>query len=610
MKHPKIPPGYILLFCLLTMNIVGGTANAQNNQTVEQVKNASKKVKSGLEKENTDTLAQGYFELGETYYQQGDFVKSEAYYQKAKDIFLKQNNTPGIARTSRAIARIKEEQYKNDEALSNYATARDNTLNAGDTFYNTLNTNDFNRLTWSSNPNIQDSLISQNIQLMLKRKDTGEIISNYSRLGAMNLKQKRPDHALAAYTNGYSFTAGMPSQASYFNQQITNIQVQQNDLSKAIQTKESFLQEPFVQNSSQMKAREMNLLAGIYLLKKEDSTALKLLHEAYDISVKNGHTLEAKNSVEKIDSLLTSEGKKDASLELFRKFLKQLPGIISKDSSITDNRLLAETEERIKQLENEKVLNDALIKKKNFFNYLLTGFIILLAIFISVMFYTRKKLRVNNQKIALQSLRREMNPHFIFNSLNGINQFIANNNELEANRYLSRYSLLMRRVLENSAEDYILLSKETEMLQLYLELEKSRFPDKFDYLIDVDEALLAEENLQIPGMMIQPHVENAIWHGLRYSEDKGMLQVSIKKLAHSIEITIDDNGIGITESEKAKTVHQKEHSGRGIKNMMERIKLLNGLYRRHITCNIRNKPCPDKGVTVQINIPHRFKTTG
>ena len=76
-----------------------------------------------------------------------------------------------------------------------------------------------------------------------------------------------------------------------------------------------------------------------------------------------------------------------------------------------------------------------------------------------------------------------MNPHFIFNSLNSINQFIANNNELEANQYLTKFSTLMRRVMENSKEDFVPFSKETELLQNYLELEKSRFPDKFDFNI-------------------------------------------------------------------------------------------------------------------------------
>ena len=196
-----------------------------------------------------------------------------------------------------------------------------------------------------------------------------------------------------------------------------------------------------------------------------------------------------------------------------------------------------------------------------------------------------------------------MNPHFIFNSLNSINQFIANNNELEANQYLTKFSTLMRRVMENSKEDFVLFSKEIELLQNYLELEKSRFPDKFDFHIKIDDSLFADEQLYIPGMLIQPHLENAIWHGLRYMEDKGFLQLSFNKTPNGIEIIIEDNGIGIAESKKAKTENQKKRSGRGIANTLERIKILNELYHQKIACEVVDKPAPGKGVKVKITVP-------
>ena len=117
-----------------------------------------------------------------------------------------------------------------------------------------------------------------------------------------------------------------------------------------------------------------------------------------------------------------------------------------------------------------------------------------------------------------------MNPHFIFNSLNSVNQFIATNNELEANQYLTKFSKLMRGVMENSKDDFISFQEELDLLKNYLALEKSRFSDKFDYEIFVDENLL-NSNLQIPGMLVQPFLENSIWHGLRYLEHKGFLKL-------------------------------------------------------------------------------------
>jgi LytS/YehU family sensor histidine kinase len=291
------------------------------------------------------------------------------------------------------------------------------------------------------------------------------------------------------------------------------------------------------------------------------------------------------------------------SLQLYKGFLSQLPDIIDKDSSLIDNKIITETEERLKQLEVEKNLKDDLIRKKNVFNYWLIGSMIVLLSFIAVILFVVKKLRVKNKKIALQSLRREMNPHFIFNSLNSINQFIANNNELAANQYLTKFSTLMRRVMENSKEDFVQFSKEAELLQNYLELEHSRFPDKFDFKLSIDDALFTDEDLLIPGMLIQPHVENAIWHGLRYMETKGFLELRFAKKQNAICITIEDNGAGIAQSKKNKTVNQQKHSGRGMNNTLERIKILNELYHQNITCVIEDKPEPATGVKITLTVP-------
>ncbi|WP_449399137.1 histidine kinase [Chryseobacterium wanjuense] len=129
----------------------------------------------------------------------------------------------------------------------------------------------------------------------------------------------------------------------------------------------------------------------------------------------------------------------DASVLLYRDFLGKLPDLVLKDKSLVDQKILEDTEQRISQLEKEKELKDELIRKKNVFNYGLIGALIVLTALIIFIFRTLKKVQTKNKKIALQSLRREMNPHFIFNSLNSVNHFIATNNEMEANQYLTKF---------------------------------------------------------------------------------------------------------------------------------------------------------------------------
>jgi tetratricopeptide (TPR) repeat protein len=573
-----------------------------NTSSKQKVQKASKKIERGIKKGDTDTLAQGYFDLGESYYQKGELAKSETYLQKSKGMYEQSGDADGIAKSSRALAKVQEDLHKNKEAIDNYSTARENSFKSGDVTANALNANDVSRLLKPDSALVQEKFLWYNLKLGISNNDTNEIVSSFSRIGDINLKKNKIPDAISGYMSAYQYSNSVPT-ALHFNQRVTDAYVKDKNFFKAIETKQDVLKQDYVQNSTQIKAQEITSLADIYIKKNEDDTAIGLLRESYALSVKNGHTLEARKSIQKLDSIFQSHGKKDLSLRLYKDFLSQLPGIVYKDSSLTDNRVIAETEMRIKELENEKALKDDLIHRKNVFNYWLMGSIIILVMLIGFVLFMLKKLRIKNKKIALQSLRREMNPHFIFNSLNSINQFIANNNELEANQYLSKFSTLMRRVMENSKEDFVLFSKEIELLQNYLELEKSRFPDKFDFRITIDDELYADEHLQIPGMLIQPHLENAIWHGLRYIEDKGLLQLSFNKTKNGMEIIIEDNGIGIAESKKNKTANQKKQSGRGIANTHERIKILNELYHDNISCKVTDKPAEEHGVRVEIRVP-------
>jgi tetratricopeptide (TPR) repeat protein len=569
----------------------------------ENFRKASKKVETGFDIRNADSLAQGYFEMGNNYYQQGELEKSETYYQKAKNIYEMNPDAAGVAKSSRALAIVQEDLNKKKEAKINYTTAQANTVITGDSVNGRLNMNDFVRLSKPDSFIIQKRALQDNIKLSWANKDTTGLINSYSRMAAFDLKNSSNSSAIQSYNFGYNLSKNKPEQALRFNQKITDVYLSEKNFTQAIETKKQVLQEPFVQNSTQIKASEITSLADIYIQKKEDSTAITLLRESYNISVKNGHTLEAKKCVEKLDSIFRSSGKSSMSLQLYKTFLTQLPFIIDKDSSLVDNKIIEETELRLKQLEVEKNLKDDLIRKKNIFNYWLIGSLILLLSFIAVILFVLKKLRIKNKKIALQSLRREMNPHFIFNSLNSINQFIANNNELAANQYLTKFSTLMRRVMENSKEDFVQFSKEIELLQNYLELERSRFPDKFDFKITIDDALFADEDLLLPGMLIQPHIENAIWHGLRYMDTKGFLELSFTKKQNAIFIIIEDNGVGIAQSKKNKTVNQQKHSGRGMSNTLERIKILNELYHQNITCLLEDKPEPATGVKITLTVP-------
>lgn len=591
------------LFTIFLLGLLGNIIYSQttNNSTaaVEEVQVETKKLKKAMDTKNEPAQADSYYTIGETFFNGGNFAKSEEYYTKAKKLYEKLNDKPNIEKATRRLAQSQEKQNKITPAISNYSMAAQVSYSEKS---KAVNANDVARLS-SPTPELKAEAIQNNINLTKKENEQGDLAESYSQLADVNLKQKDVSSAEENLNTAYKISKKeAPQQALAINQKLADLYVENKNFEKAIEAKKKVLKEDFVKENSQEKVNQIQELADIYIKKNDPKEAVDLLKNAYGIALDKGHTLEAQRSVKKLDSLYAISGNVDASVQLYRDFLGKLPNLVSKDRSLVDNKILEDTEQRISQLEKEKELKDELIRKKNVFNYSLIGALILLTGLIIFIFRTLKKVQTKNKKIALQSLRREMNPHFIFNSLNSVNHFIATNNELEANQYLTKFSKLMRGVMENSTEDFIPFQQELDLLQNYLALEKTRFADKFDYEIEVDESLNMQ-NLHVPGMLIQPFLENAVWHGLRYRTDKGFLKLSFEKSESHLNILIEDNGIGIEESKKQKTQHQKTREGRGMKNTLERIQLLNDLYKKEITCSVKDKE-NNSGVlvTIQINL--------
>ena len=160
----------------------------------------------------------------------------------------------------------------------------------------------------------------------------------------------------------------------------------------------------------------------------------------------------------------------------------------------------------------------------------------------------------------------------------------------------------MRSVLENSEEDFIPLAKELKLLELYVKLEHSRFSDKFDYEIDVD-GKIDIDAFQIPPMLLQPYIENAIWHGLRYKEEKGFLKIKVRQVTDDmLEICIEDNGIGRKKSAELKTTNQRKQKSKGMGNIQKRIQILNDMYKNRVEVSIADLKEDKTGTKVSLKL--------
>lgn len=176
--------------------------------------------------------------------------------------------------------------------------------------------------------------------------------------------------------------------------------------------------------------------------------------------------------------------------------------------------------------------------------------------------------------VEMQTLRSQMNPHFLFNSLNSINSFIIQQKSREASIYLNTFSKLMRSILDNSRQESISLEKEIETLEMYMKLEMARLENSFDYEIEIDHNLDAGF-VQVPPLILQPFVENAIWHGLNNKKENGNVHIKIMQISEALlSIKITDNGIGRKASAELKK-EQIKHKSYGIEITKERLELLN-----------------------------------
>ena len=225
-------------------------------------------------------------------------------------------------------------------------------------------------------------------------------------------------------------------------------------------------------------------------------------------------------------------------------------------------------ERTLEVMTDEKQARERKLKRTRI--YSLLGMILLMILGVLTWFYQEhQKLKTRQEALELeqQLLRSQMNPHFIFNALQAIHNYILSASPEEAGKYLSKFARLMRMILENSRKASIPFASETEFLGHYLRLQKLRFEDKFDYKIEVDPNIMPDI-MHIPPMLAQPFIENSIIHGVVPKPGKGNILISFSLKKEYILFTIEDDGVGM---EKAAEQEREEHTSYAIRITRERL---------------------------------------
>ncbi|MCK0160709.1 histidine kinase [Allomuricauda sp. F6463D] len=415
--------------------------------------------------------------------------------------------------------------------------------------------------------------------------------------------------------------------ADFYNQKNRyddEIQLRKKNLNELEQLPKTTLakEEKFGTLKDTITSQRINYkIANAYIAQDKLDEAIPYLEKSIVEADKDDDLAVQKDATRKLSEVYRNKGDYTKALESYQDYVAVVDSLyVRKEQEISRasrfNREIANTQNRISSLEQDRELSQSKYslavteqqlyeetsKRQKWIIYSLVFGIAFMAITAFLYYRSNKQQKLANNLLALKSLRTQMNPHFIFNALNSVNNYIAKSDERSANRFLSEFSVLMRSVLENSEEDFIPLAKELELLELYVKLEHSRFSDKFDFEIEVENQIDVDA-FQIPPMLLQPYIENAIWHGLRYKDEKGFLKIRVKQITNDmLEICIEDNGIGRKKSAELKTTNQKKQKSKGMGNIQKRIQILNDMYKNRVDVSITDLNDDKTGTRVSLKL--------
>jgi tetratricopeptide (TPR) repeat protein len=468
--------------------------------------------------------------LGVMYNKIGNTSQSIDNYFEALRLFEELKNISAVSYALQSIANLHYEQKKYNEALKYY-------LKAYDIYYKS------NELSFQDN--IQKVLLFISIAKCHQELNHCDLSANYLNKG-LSLAIKLGDKDVLSEI--------------YFNLG-QNDERCDKDIDKALLEYQKSLHESKLPENN---ANSLIAIGSVLLKQKKYAEAETHLKRGLDVAKKINHLEFQKQALENLAPLYKQRKQFEKALEASELYTAIKDSIKKEqnDNALTKKQLQYEYEAKQSQfkLQQERKLNAVKLenqRKSAAKNNMLIG---LLSIVLLLMIGAYFLYRNNKQKQAIANFEKkelnqklllsQMNPHFIFNSIDNIQSLIYNKQDKEAVNYLTKFSKLTRQILENSNESYIALSEELTMIDNYLVIQQLLYNNKFDFTIDVDESIDTEA-IHLPPMLTQPFIENAIKHGLKNTTEKGAINISFKFNNEKLFFEITDNGVGFANNETA-----------------------------------------------------------
>ena len=366
----------IILFASLFPMVMVAQDTIKTKSGKTSVSKKAIELKKTLLESNPIATADKYVELANELDKKGDYAKAEDYLKRALPIYQKQKNKDKIASTTRSIAQLQEKQKKFKEAIVSYQSASEEAVEVG---YSRVNSNDASRLQ-NTNPRMQADYLDSNIKILEKEGKKEEAAEVYKQKAEVDFKSENKGMAIENYEKAIAVSKDKPEEVLKLKSEISKVYASDNNLDKAIEVTKNTITEAEKLGSISQQIEQQQTLADLYLKNKNQDDAIVLLEETYNLALKNGRTFDAKKAMLALSDYYREQGNQTKAIELYDQFLNDFDRMIQADSTLVDAKIFQVTEEKIKQLEKERALKDELITKKNKFNYVLIGSVILMLI--------------------------------------------------------------------------------------------------------------------------------------------------------------------------------------------------------------------------------------
>jgi tetratricopeptide (TPR) repeat protein len=402
----------------------------------------------------------------------------------------------------------------------------------------------------------------------------------------------------------------------------------QKEYTKALRNFLRSLEYNKISNDRNQVMRTLIDVAKTYLALGNNSAAYQYARQGLDMAIQTGAKQFIRDGNQILYSIYDARHKTDSIYYYYRAYITMRDSILN--DKVKAKLIAYGPRQKIELLTKEKEIQLVQLQKESLWKkVLLIGIIVLIfiAVIIVRIIILKRKNEAHKRELAenelqiqklesekkeealkqqaieleMQALRAQMNPHFIFNSLNSINRFILKNQSSEATEYLTKFSRLIRMILNSSANTSVSLAEDLEALQLYLELERLRCEEKFCFEIKTDPEL-DTDFVQVPPMLLQPFVENAIWHGLMNKEGDGHLLINIQQEVSTLVCTITDDGIG--RKKAAELINKSyKHKSMGMKISMSRLAIMYNDDRSIVIRDLVDADGRAVGMEVMLKIP-------